>query len=156
VDILKDGGLDFSDDILKELDIVIASAHLYHRLDAKSQTERIIRAIENPYVNMLGHPSGRLINKRPPIAFDMEKVIDACVANGVALEINSSPARLDLEDRYVRMAKDKGAKFSINTDAHSTNQTENIVFGVGVARRGWLTKADIVNCKSLKQFDTSF
>ncbi len=156
VDILKDGSLDFSDDILKGLDITIISAHLFSRLDEDSQTERLIRAIENPYSNILGHPTGRLLNRRPEMKFDMNKIIDACVANKVALEINCNPSRLDLVDKYVRIAKEKGAKFVLSTDAHNTNQTKFMELGIGIARRGWLEKRDVLNTGTLKEFDSYF
>lgn len=151
VDILKDGGLDFDDEVLKGLDIVIIAAHLYQRLGEKEQTKRLIEAIENPYSTMMAHPSGRLINKRPMMEYDVEKVIEACASNGVALEINSSPLRLDLIDKYVRIAKDKGVKIAINTDAHSPSQLEYMEFGVGIARRGWLQKNDILNTQPLSK-----
>lgn len=156
VDILKDGTLDFEDKILKQLDIVIISAHLHNRLPAEEQTKRLIRAIENPYVKILGHPTGRLVNRRAPMEFDMKKIIDACIVNKVALEINSNPMRLDLMDRYVRIAKDQGAKFVIDTDAHSIDHPAFIEFGVGVAKSGWLTKGDVLNTKSISQFDSYF
>lgn len=152
VDILKDGSLDFDDDVLKELDIVIISAHMYSRLPEDQQTKRLIAAIENKYAKILGHPSGRLINKRAEMEFDMEKIIDACVKNGVILEINSSPSRLDLIDKYIRIARDKGAKFSINTDSHSIEHPDLIELGVGVARRGWLEAKDVINTLSLAKF----
>ncbi len=156
VDILKDGSLDFPDEILKELKVVIISAHLYARLPSDQQTKRLISAIENPYSRILGHPTGRLLNRRGEMEFDMEKVIDACVANDVCLEINSHPMRLDLTDKYVRTAKYKGAKFVINTDAHNTNNPGFMKFGVGIARRGWLEPKDIVNTLPLKKFDSAF
>ncbi len=151
VDILKDGGLDFGDEILKELDIVIIAVHMYQRLGAGAQTKRLIAAIENPYSNILAHPSGRLLNKRPQMEYDVEKVIDACVSNGVALEINSNPLRLDLVDKYVRIAKDKGAKIAINTDAHSPSQLDFMGYGVGIARRGWLEKKNVLNTQPLSK-----
>ncbi len=156
VDILKDGSLDFGDDVLKELDIVVISAHMYGRLPFKEQTERLITAIENPYSKILAHPTGRLINKRSPMEFDMEKIIDACIQNHVAIEINSSPSRLDLPDKFIKIAKDKGAKFVINTDSHSTDQPDLMEYGVSNARRGWLTKDDVLNTKSFEKFDTYF
>ncbi|MBI4232756.1 DNA polymerase/3'-5' exonuclease PolX, partial [Candidatus Peregrinibacteria bacterium] len=149
VDILKDGSLDFEDTILKELDIVVISAHMFNRLGRDEQTKRLIRALENPYVKILGHPTGRLINKRPEMDFDMGKVIDACVQNGVAIEINANPNRLDLVDKYVRIAKDKGALFSIDTDSHSVYNPDFMQFGVGIARRGWLTKSEVINTRTL-------
>lgn len=156
VDILKDGGLDFEDEILRELDIVVASAHLYQKLPAEDQTKRIIAAVENPYVKILGHPTGRMINKRAEMIFDLEKVIDACVKNKVALEINSNPMRLDLPEKYVRIAKEKGAKFVINTDSHNLTNPDFMEYGVGMARRGWLTAKDVINTWSLVEFDTYF
>lgn len=156
VDILKDGSLDFSDDVLKELDIVVISAHMYGTLGYDAQTERIITAIENPYAKILGHPTGRLINKRAPMEFDMEKVIEACVQNNVAIEINSNPLRLDLPDRFIKIARDKGAKFVIDTDSHSVEQPDFMEYGVFNARRGWLTKEDVLNTKSFSKFDTYF
>lgn len=156
VDILKDGSLDFADEILKELEVVIISAHMFNRLPADQQTERIIRAVENPHSRILAHPTGRLINKRQEMEFDMEKIIDACIANDVFLEINSNPMRLDLADKYVRIAKDKGAKFVINTDAHSVDNPEYMKFGVGMARRGWVEKDDVINTLNLKKFDSIF
>lgn len=156
VDILKDGSLDFKDEVLKELDIVIISAHMFQRLPEDEQTQRIITAIENPYVKILGHPTGRLINRRPEMKFDMEKVIEAAVQNKVALEINSNPNRLDLVDKYVRIAKDKGAKFVIDTDSHSVDNPLFMRFGVGIARRGWLEKKDVLNAQPLAKFDSYF
>lgn len=154
VDILKDGSLDFTDAVLKELDVVIISAHMFNRLPAREQTQRLIAAIENPYSGILGHPTGRLINKRAEMEFDMEKVIDACVKNDVILEINSNPQRLDLTDKYVRMGKARGAKFSIDTDAHSTSHPDFMKFGVGMARRGWLEKSDVINTMRLASLTT--
>lgn len=156
VDILRDGELDFEDDILRELDVVVVSAHLHNRLEEEEQTRRLIKAIENPYSMILGHPTGRLVNKRAPMEFNMEKIIEACVQNKVALEINSSPMRLDLQDKYVRIAKEKGAKFVINTDSHDSDQPAFIDFGIGVARRGWLTKDDVLNTMSFGEFDSYF
>lgn len=156
VDILKDGSLDFSDEVLKQLDVVIISAHMFNRLDADEQTKRLIAAIENKYSMIMAHPTGRLINKRAEMEFDMEKVLDACKANKVAVEINSNPMRLDLTDKYVRIAKEKGLKFVIDTDAHSTDNPDFMKFGIGIARRGWLEKNDVLNTLSLKEFDTYF
>jgi len=156
VDILKDGSLDFSDEVLKKLDVVIVSAHMYQRLSFEEQTKRLIAAIENKYSRILGHPTGRMINRRAPMEFDMEKVIDACVKNNVALEINSNPLRLDLVDKYVRIAKSKGAKFVINTDSHDTEQIDFMKFGIGIGRRGWLTKEDVINTMNLKDLTAYF
>ena len=140
-------------DILKELDVVIISAHLHQKLDHDEQTKRLIKAIENPYSNVLGHPTGRLINRRPEMQYDMEKVMKACVEHDVALEINAQPLRLDLSDKYIRAAKELGAKFVINTDSHNTITPEYIEYGVKMARRGWLTKDDVLNTQDLPLFD---
>lgn len=150
VDILKDGTLDFSDEVLKQLDIVVISAHMHPNLSEEEQTKRVIRAIENPYSKILGHPSGRLINRRAPMQLDMVKIIDACKANNVAIEINSNPLRLDLTDIYVKMAKDKGVKIVIDSDGHAANQYELLKYGVFVGRRGWLTKKDVLNAQDLE------
>ncbi len=154
VDILKNGDLDFSNEILKELDIVIISPHIYGQLPEEEQTKRFIKAIENPYSRILGHPTGRMINKRAEMELDIEKIIKACVVNNVILEINSNPNRLDLSEKYIKIAKNMGAKFVINTDAHNPKHLEFMKFGVGMARRGWLTKKDIINTMDLKKFDS--
>ncbi|MFA4891507.1 MAG: hypothetical protein WC604_04150, partial [Candidatus Gracilibacteria bacterium] len=146
---LKDGMLDFKDDILKQLDIVVIAAHMYGRLPESQQMKRLIAAIENPYSKILAHPSGRMINRRGPMEIDMVKIIDACKANNVVIEINSNPLRLDLTDRYVRIAKDKGVKIAINTDAHDASQCELLKYGIFVARRGWLMKNDVINTYDL-------
>lgn len=156
VDIMRDGSLDFSDEILSKLDVVVASAHIHGRLPAAEQTARIIKAIANPHVDILGHPTGRLINKRAEMEFDMEAVIEACVKNNVAMEVNASPMRLDLSEKYIKIAKKKGVKFVVSSDAHNSDQIPFIFFGVGMARRGWLTKKDLVNTKSLSPDLTLF
>ncbi len=156
VDILKDGSLDFDEEVLKELDVVIIAAHLYNRLPAEEQTKRLITAIENPYSMILAHPSGRLLNKRAPMEFDMEKIINACKANKVALEINSNPQRLDTMYQYIKISKDKGVKFTIDTDSHSVSQPDFMEFGVYTGRRGWLEKKDVLNAQSFTKFDSYF
>lgn len=145
VDILKDGSLDFPDDILEELDIVVASVHLNFKMSEEDQTKRIIRALESGFVKILGHPTGRLINERNPFQADMKKVFQAAVEHHVALEINSSPSRMDLNDTHVKMAKDLGAKFVIDTDSHHSSHMQFQQYGVSIARRGWLTKEDVLN-----------
>lgn len=150
-DIMPDGSMDLDDKILAKMDIVVASVHSRFNLSEKEQTERMIKGIKNPYVKILGHPNGRLINEREPYAVDMERVIDACIQHRVALEIDSQPARLDLFDYYCKMAKDKGAKFTIDSDSHHINQIGNLKFGISVARRGWVEKKDVLNCLSLEE-----
>jgi DNA polymerase (family 10) len=145
VDILKDGSLDFPDELLAQLDIVIASVHEGLSMSESEMTDRIIRAIENPYVTMIGHPTGRLLGRRPGYAVNLEAVIDAAAAHHVALEINAAPSRLDLEPSAVRQALARGVLLSVNTDAHSIPDLERALFGINVARRGWLKKTDVLN-----------
>ena len=145
VDILKDGSLDFPDELLAQLDIVIASVHEGLSMSQSEMTDRIIRAIENPYVTIIGHPTGRLLGRRPGYAVNLEAVIDAAAAHRVALEINSAPSRLDLEPSAVRQALARGVLLSVNTDAHSIPDLERAPFGINVARRGWLKKTDVLN-----------
>lgn len=151
VDILPDGSLDTPDDILKELDIVIASIHTNFRMEEKEMTERIVRAISNPYVNILAHPTGRIILERDPYKVDMEKILKVAGERGVIMEINSSPERLDLNDVLIREGKRFGVKFAINTDAHSPLHLDNSVYGVITARRGWLEPKDVVNTYNLDE-----
>ena len=151
-DILPDGSMDLPDEILEKMDIVIASVHSRFNLSGKEQTERVLKAFQNPYVKIFGHPSGRLINKREPYDIDMERIIDEAVKLGIALEINSQPERLDLFDYYCKIAKVKGAKFTIDSDAHHTSQIHCLNYGIGVARRGWVEKNDVLNTLPLKQF----
>ena len=145
VDILKDGSLDFPDELLAQLDIVIASVHEGLSMSESEMTDRIIRAIENPYVTIIGHPTGRLLGRRPGYAVNLEAVIDAAAAHHVALEINAAPSRLDLEPSAVRQALARGVLLSVNTDAHSIPDLGRALFGINVARRGWLKKTDVLN-----------
>ncbi|MFB3892802.1 MAG: DNA polymerase/3'-5' exonuclease PolX [Phycisphaerae bacterium] len=151
VDILKDGGLDFEADVLAELDFVTASCHSYLKMERAEATARIIKAIESPHVHCIGHPSGRLINERPGMEIDIEKIARAAAANGVALEINAHWMRLDLRDTHVRVAVDAGAKIAICSDAHTTAELDVMKYGVITARRGWATKAEILNTMSPAQ-----
>jgi DNA polymerase (family 10) len=150
VDILEDGSLDLSDDILKELDIVICSIHYNMNLSKKKQTRRILKAMENPHFNILAHPTGRMINKRSPYDFDMEEIMKEAKGKGCFLEINANPDRLDLNDDHARLAKEIGLKLSISTDAHSTDNLHVMKYGVAQARRGWLEKDDVLNTRSWK------
>src|SRR3989338_6073460 len=151
VDILEDGSLDYDDAILKKLDVVIASVHQRYKLDAARQTKRVIKAITNPYVNILGHPSGRRINSRAPMEFDLKEVAKAAKENRVALEINAQQERLDLKPEHIRLAKEQGCMFVINSDAHHKEGLSNIELGIGQARRGWLESKDIINTRSLAE-----
>jgi DNA polymerase (family 10) len=146
MDILRDARLDFDDNVLKDLDIVIASIHSGFRQDRDQITERILNAIKNENVDIIAHPTGRMLSKRNPYAVDIDQIFEAAAKTGTVLEINSSPDRLDLNDVLARKAKECGIKLAINTDAHEAPDMEKIRFGVGVARRAWLEKDDIINC----------
>jgi DNA polymerase (family X) len=152
VDILKDGSLDYSDEILAQLDVVVCSIHSYFNLERAAMTERMLAAIENPYTQIIAHPTGRLLLKRDPIDYDMEKVLDACAKHGVAMECNSYPDRLDLKDVYLRMCKERGVKVVISTDSHTAGNLSLIRYGVVMARRGWLEKKDVINALSTGEF----
>lgn len=150
VDILADGSLDFSDDILKKLDLRVCSLHYKFNLPEKEQTERVLKAMENRYFNIFAHPTGRLIGEREPYKIDIEKIMDQAADTGCALELNSYPDRLDLNDVHLKAAKEKGCKIVISTDAHSTSGLDFIRFGVGQARRGWLEPGDVLNTADLE------
>jgi DNA polymerase (family X) len=147
VDILADGSLDLPDEVLAKLDLTVCSVHSKFNLSVEKQTERIIRAMDNPHFNILGHPTGRLINERDAYAVDMEKIMDAAKERGCFLELNAHPDRLDLNDRHCRMAKEMGVKVALSTDAHSTAGLKNIRYGINQARRGWLSKDDVLNTR---------
>ncbi|MCA3749444.1 MAG: DNA polymerase/3'-5' exonuclease PolX [Rubrobacter sp.] len=149
VDILEDGSLDLPDRVLEELDVVICSVHHKFRLPEKEQTRRVLRALENPNVNILAHPTGRLIGRREPYELDIERVMEAALERGCILELNSNPERLDLNDAHCKLAKEMGVRIAISTDAHSTSDLANIRFGVGQARRGWLEREDVINTRPL-------
>ncbi len=151
VDILEDGTLDLPDSILKEMDVVICSIHSKFNLSQEKQTERIIRAMHNPYFNILGHPTGRLIGVREAYQLDMEKILKAAKKLGCFLEINAHPDRLDLSDIHCRMAKDFGVKLVISTDAHNISDLDFMSYGIGQARRGWVEKNDVINSRSLTE-----
>jgi len=155
VDILKDGSLDFEDDLLAELDYCVASVHNVFNLPEAEMTKRIIRAIENPHVTMLGHVTGRLLLQRPAYAVNIPAIIDAAAETGTIIELNASAWRLDMDWRWWRLAKEKGVKCSINPDAHSTQGLEAVLFGVRAARKGWLTRNDVVNCLPLGQIEAA-
>jgi DNA polymerase (family 10) len=152
VDIMKDGSLDYSDEILEQLEVVVCSIHSYFNLDRAEMTDRMLAAIENPYTQIIGHPTGRLLLKRDALNYDMEKVLDACAKHGVAMECNSYPDRLDLKDVYLRMCKERGVKVVISTDSHNAGNLAFIRYGVTTARRAWLTKADVINTLPVNDF----
>lgn len=151
VDILEDGSLDLPDDVLKELDVCVFSVHSKFNLSREKQTQRILRAMDNPHVNILAHPTGRIINGREGYDVDIEAVLRGAKERGVFLEINAQPARLDLADRWARMARDIGVVLAINTDAHSTEQLGHMALGVTQARRGWLERKDVLNTRTVTQ-----
>lgn len=151
VDILADGTLDLPDSILKELDLTVAAVHYKFDLDAAKQTDRIIRAMDNPYVNIIAHPSGRLIGEREASPIDMERLMKAALERGCFLEVNAQPERLDLKDAHCRMAKELGLKLAISTDAHTVGTLDYMRFGLDQARRGWLEADDILNTRSWQE-----
>jgi DNA polymerase (family 10) len=151
VDILKDGRLDLPDSTLKRLDVVVASVHSFFDLPREAQTDRMVRAMENRHVSIIGHPTGRLIGEREPYDIDMERVISAARDCGCCLEINSEPDRLDLNDIHAHAAKLAGIKVAVSTDAHSVNAFAYIRFGIDQARRGWLTADDVINTRPLAE-----
>jgi DNA polymerase (family 10) len=152
VDILKDGSLDYSDELLAQLDVVVCSIHSYFNLERAAMTDRMLAAIENPYAQIIGHPTGRVLLRRDPIDYDMEKILEACAKHGMAMECNSYPDRLDLKDVYLRMCKDRGVKVVISTDSHNAGNLALIRHGVTMARRGWLEKRDVINTLPTEQF----
>jgi DNA polymerase (family 10) len=154
-DILRDGSLDFPNDVLAELDYVVASVHSAFTLSEADMTRRIIRAMQNPHVTMLAHPTGRLLLKRDPYAVDIPAIIDAAAETGTWIEINAAPKRLDLDWRWWPLAKEKGVRCVINPDAHGIERLQDLWFGVGVARKGWLTKSDVMNCLPLGKIEAA-
>ena len=152
VDILKDGRLDYADEFLAQIEVVVCSIHSFFNLERAVMTERMLAAIENPYTQIIAHPTGRMILRRDELDYDMEKILDACAKHGVAMECNSYPDRLDLKDVYLRMCKQRGVKVVISTDAHNELHLPYIRYGVATARRGWLEKADVINTLPAEQF----
>ena len=155
-DILRDGTLDYTDDVLARLDFVVVSIHSIFTLAPEEQTQRMVRAIANPYVNIVGHPTGRILLGRGGYELDMEAVIDAAAANGVCIEINAHPARLDLDWHLVRRARDKGIKIPIDPDAHSLDGLDVMRYGIDTARKGWLRASDVLNTLDVTTLQTFF
>jgi DNA polymerase (family 10) len=151
VDILEDGSLDLPDHVLAKLDLVVGAVHSKFALSRARQTERILRAMQHPNFTMLAHPGGRLIQQRPPCDIDMPRIIREAGRRGCFLELNAQPERLELLDIYCQMAKEEGVLISINSDAHSTFDFDNLRFGIGQARRGWLEKQNVLNTRSLSE-----
>jgi DNA polymerase (family 10) len=152
-DIHKDGTLDYPDDVLGQLDYVVASVHAVFTLSQAEMTQRIIRAISNPHVTMLGHLTGRLLLSREGYAVDVPAILDAAAATGTIIELNANPRRLDMDWRWWPLAKEKGVRCSINPDAHHTSQLQYLWNGVGVARKGWLSRADVINTLPLGKIE---
>jgi DNA polymerase (family 10) len=148
-DILPNGDLDFDDALLAEFDFVVASVHSNFKMPEEAMTRRIIKALTNKHVTMLGHPTGRLLLAREPYAVDMIKVIDAAAEHGKIIEINAYPNRLDLDWRLCKYAKERGVMIAINPDAHRMDELRYVYLGVSVARKGWLEKKDILNTRPL-------
>ncbi|MDQ7025403.1 MAG: DNA polymerase/3'-5' exonuclease PolX [Anaerolineae bacterium] len=152
VDIKADGSLDYDDDILKQLDFVVASLHISLRQEKEKITQRLLNAIQNPYIHCIGHPTARLISKRDPVLVDMDAVMDAAKQHNTALEINCNPERLDLDSQYVRLAIQKGVLLSINTDAHNLRMMDYRSYGIMTARRGWTEAKHVINTWSYAKF----
>jgi len=147
-DILRDGSLDYADDVLASLDFVVASIHSLFNLSPEEQTQRMLRAISNPYVDIIGHPTGRILLGREGYTLDLDAVIDAAAEHNVCIEINAHPSRLDLDWRYLHRARDKGIKIPINPDAHVIDGLDDMRYGVNIARKGWLRASDVLNTMS--------
>lgn len=145
VDVHADGALDYPDELLAELDWVVVSVHQHFGLSREAQTERLVRAVRNPYADVLGHATGRLLLRRPSYDVDLDAVIDACAETGTVIEINANPARLDLDWRWVRVARERGCRFSIDPDAHHVDGYDDLRYGVAMARKAGLTAEDVVN-----------
>jgi DNA polymerase (family 10) len=152
VDVLRDGSLDMSDEVLETLDLVVVSVHSLMDLDRVVMTDRVITAMRHPQVDILAHPTGRLLARREPFQIEMEEVLQAALDLDVAVEINANPNRLDLNDVHAHRAKELGVRVCINTDAHSVQRLDHMSYGVDQARRAWLTKGDVLNTMTLKQF----
>lgn len=144
-DILADGSLDYPDEILEKFDIIIASIHARHKMDRQRMTERLLRALKLPFFKIWGHPLGRLLQSRPPLECHMEEVLDAAALSRTAIEVNGNPHRLDLEPRWIRAARERGIRFVVSTDAHSTRELNNLSFATAMAQRGWLSAHEVLN-----------
>ncbi len=156
VDIFEDGSLDLPDSVLKELDYTICAVHSKFGLSGKKQTERVLKAMDNKYFNILAHPTGRMINQRAPYEIDMEKIIKEAKKKNCVIEINSHPERLDMDNTYCKTAVEAGLKIAVNTDSHSTRDLYYIKYGVGQARRGWAEKKDVINTYTLAKLKKVF
>jgi DNA polymerase (family 10) len=151
-DILADGRLDYDDAVLARLDFVIASIHSRFNLNEREMTARMLAAMDNPYVTIIGHPTGRLLLSRDPYGIDLDAVFQKAADAGVAMEINADPHRLDLDWRVLRRARERGVMISIGADAHNVAGIGHMVYGVGIARKGWLGPDDVLNARSIEGF----
>ena len=152
VDIFPDGGLDMADEILAQLDVVVGSLHSRLNMEREEMTARVLRAFESPHLDVWGHPLARLIGKREPVSVDLDRVVEAAARQGVALEINSQPDRLDLPDALIHSACQRGVRFVVSTDSHSVHELQNLRYGVDQARRGWLRAEDVLNTREAGDF----
>ena len=152
VDILADGALDLDNEVLAQMDVVIASIHTRFDQSREEMTARVLRAIENPYARILGHPTGRMLLRREPFALDMGAVLRRAAELGVAVEHNAAPERLDLSDRDLRLAREQGCRIVINTDAHNLRDLDKMTYGLRQLRRAWLGPEDVLNTKGPDQF----
>jgi DNA polymerase (family 10) len=151
-DIVADGSLDYPDKVLEKFDIIVASIHSRYKMDSPKMTQRILAAVRQPVFKIWGHPLGRLLERRPPFDCDLEKILDAIAESAAAVEINGDPYRLDLEPKWIREARKRKIKFVISVDAHSTGALNNVKYGVGIARRGWVTRREVLNTLGVKAF----
>jgi DNA polymerase (family 10) len=151
LNIQPDGSLDWEDDFLDTFDVLVASVHSHFNQTRDEMTRRIVKAIENPCVNIIGHPTARMLGKRPPLDFDIEEVFKAAVRTGTAMEVNSFPDRLDLRDEHVQWARELGVKLAVDTDSHAAPHLGHMRFGVATAQRGWVTKGDVINAWPLQK-----
>ncbi|HEY6103849.1 MAG TPA: DNA polymerase/3'-5' exonuclease PolX [bacterium] len=154
-DVLSDGRLDYPDDVLAELDVVVASVHTRLKMGREEMTARLIRAMEHPHVDIIGHPTGRLLGQREAYEVDIERLVDAAARTGTVLEINASPGRLDLSDVHARLARERGVTFAINTDAHSRYELRFMEYGINVARRAWIEPKHVLNTLPLKELQAA-
>lgn len=155
-DILNDGSLDYPDEVLETFDFVVASVHSNLHMSAEDANKRVITALKNPFVNILGHPTGRLLLARDGLPLDMNRIIDTAAENDVAIELNASPHRFDIDWRFCKYARDCGVFISINPDSHSVEGLHDMQYGIGIARKGWLEKANILNALPLNEIEKIF
>ena len=148
----SNGKLDYADEFLAQMEVVVCSIHSFFNLERAEMTARMLAAIENPYTQIIAHPTGRMILRRDELDYDMEKIMDACAKHGVAMECNSYPERLDLREVYLRMCKERGVKVVISTDSHNTMHLPYIKYGVTTARRGWLEQSNVINTLPVDKF----